>query len=59
MWNPFRNKQKEDQIKRDLDSLPRLNMFQFFGMDLPILNEDANRYINKWWRNVGCVYTVY
>lgn len=56
MWNPF--KRKNAEIEKDVANLANLNLFQYIGDNLPIINDDANEYINRWWRNISAVYTV-
>lgn len=56
MWNPFSNKRKNEE--KDLNNLAQLNLFQYLGADLPIISDDANQYINRWWRNISAVYTA-
>lgn len=55
----FNNKaKKQEQLKRDIEMLANVNLFSFLGADLPIINDDANQYINRIWRSVGVVYTA-
>lgn len=43
--------------KRDITKdLANINLFQFLGNDLPIINSDGYDYINRIWRNIGAVY---
>lgn len=54
----FNRNKKQEQIKKDLELLANINLFSFLGADLPIINGDANQYINKIWRSIGVVYTA-
>ena len=49
----FWRKNKSKDIEKELANL---NLFQFLGNDLPVINVDGYDYINRIWRNVGAVY---
>lgn len=54
MWNPFRNKQKE--VDKAIENLANLNLYQYIGNDLPLINSDGFDYINSIWKKIGVVY---